>query len=283
MSSASLAELQVAHDPVHPDPVTPLDTKALGEATATLAARLHAATYELLVLLREFDVREEWNAGFLTCAHWLHWRTGIDLGAAREKVRVARALAKLPRVSAAMQRGRLSYAKVRAITRVATPDSERSLLDVAMTGNCSHVERLVRAWRRVDRVAEARDVETRHLNRQLSTWVDDDGMVVIRGRLTPQIGAVVQRALEAAADRLLREAASAPAGGTITEELTPGQRRADALGVLAESALAADLDGGSAGDRYQVVLHVPPTCRTRTLNRRGPLRPPRSRSMAPWR
>jgi hypothetical protein len=189
MSSASLAEPQVAQGPVHSYPVVPLETKALGEAIATLAARLHAATYELLVLLREFDAREGWNAGFLTCAHWLHWRTGIDLGAAREKVRVARALATLPRISATMQRGQLSYAKVRAITRVATPDSEGSLLDVAMAGNCSHVERLVRAWRRVDRVAEARDVETRHLNRHLSTWVDDDGMVVIRGRLTPEGGA----------------------------------------------------------------------------------------------
>jgi hypothetical protein len=76
----------------------------LGEAIAELAARLHAATYELLVMLREFDQRAGWNTGFLSCAHWLHWRTGIDLGAAREKVRVARALADLPHVGAAMRR-----------------------------------------------------------------------------------------------------------------------------------------------------------------------------------
>ena len=81
-------------------------------------------------------------------------------------------------------------------------------------------------------------------------------MVVIRGRLTPDGGAVVQRALEALADRLSREAADAPSGAVMTEELTPGQRRADALGLLAEAALAADLDRGTAGDRYQVVLHV---------------------------
>ncbi len=256
MSSASPAEVRLARGSLLAERAAPPEIAALGDAIVTLAARLHAATYELLVLLREFDARDGWNAGFLSCAHWLHWRTGIDLGAAREKVRVAKALATLPRVSAAMQRGQLSYAKVRAITRVATPDSEGALLDVAMAGNCAHVERLVRAWRRVDRAAEARDVETRHWNRQLSTWVDDDGMVVIRGRLTPEVGAVVQRALEAAADRLFREAAGAPAGGAIAAELTPGQRRADALGLLAESALAADLDGGTAGDRYQVVLHV---------------------------
>jgi hypothetical protein len=235
------------------------DTDHLGETIAVLAARLHAATYELLVLLREFDERTGWNNGFLSCAHWLHWRTGIDLGAAREKVRVAKALPALPRISMAMQRGQVSYAKVRALTRVATADNERSLLDLALAGNCAHVERFVRAWRRIDRVQAAREGETKHLNRQLSTWVDDDGMVVIRGRLTPEVGAVVQRALEAAADRLFRDAAHAPTGNVIAEELSPAQRRADALALLAESALAADLDVGHAGDRYQVVLHVSTT------------------------
>src|SRR5687767_12026529 len=87
----------------------PID--ALGEAIAELAARIHAATYELLVMLREFDAQRGWNNGFLSCAHWLNWRTGIDLGAAREKVRVARALPGLPRISDAMRRGTVSYAK----------------------------------------------------------------------------------------------------------------------------------------------------------------------------
>ncbi len=232
------------------------DTDDLGETIAALAARLHAATYELLVLLREFDERTGWINGFLSCAHWLHWRTSIDLGAAREKVRVAKALPALPRISAAMQRGQISYAKVRALTRVATPENERSLLDLALAGTAAHVERFVRAWRRVDRVRAAHETETKHLHRQLSTWVDDDGMVVIRGRLTPEVGAVVQRALDAAADRLFRDAANTPTGHAMAEELAPAQRRADALGLLAESALAADLDAGHAGDRYQVVLHV---------------------------
>jgi hypothetical protein len=235
------------------------DTDALGETIAALAARLHAATYELLVLLHEFDESTGWTNGFLSCAHWLHWRTGIDLGAAREKVRVAKALPALPRISETMQRGQISYAKVRALTRVATADNEASLLDLALTGNCAHVERVVRAWRRVDRVLAAQETEARHLQRQLSTWVDDDGMVVIRGRLTPEVGAVVQRALETAADRLFREAAHAPTGDAMAEELTPAQRRADALGLLAESALAANVDGGTAGDRYQVVVHVSTT------------------------
>ncbi len=232
------------------------DTDDLGETIAALAARLHAATYELLVLLRKFDERTGWNNGFLSCAHWLHWRTGIDLGAAREKMRVAKALPALPRISRAMQHGQVSYAKVRALTRVATAESEAALLDLALAGNCAHVERFVRAWRRVDRAQAAQAAETKHLNRQLSTWVDDDGMVVIRGRLTPEVGAVVQRALEAAADRLFRETRGASTGDAMAEDLTPAQRRADAMALLAEAALAADLDRGTAGDRYQVVLHV---------------------------
>ena len=178
----------------------------------------------------------------------------MDLGAAREKVRVARALAELPRLSAAMQRGDLSYSKVRALTRVATPANESELLDFAQCAIAAQVERLVRAWRRVDRVAEAADDRRRQESRHLETWVDDDGMVVIRGRLSPEVGAVVWCALEAAADRLHQEAKAADDAA----EMSAGQRRADALGLVAECALAADLDRGAStsGDRYQVVVHV---------------------------
>ena len=151
--------------------------------------------------------------------------------------------------------GSISYAKVRAITRVATPETEQRLLDVALAGTASHVERIVRAWRRTDRVIAAQEADARHLSRHLTTWIDDDGMLVLRGRLTPEIGAVLHRALEAAADQLRRESKDAPETGLVAE-VTWGQRRADALGRLAEVALAADLDAGHAGDRYQVVLHV---------------------------
>lgn len=235
---------------------SPADTHALGEAIASLAAGIHAATFRLLTLLREFDARLGWNNGFVSCAHWLHWRTGIDLGASREKVRVARALAALPRISWAMEHGQLSYAKVRALTRVATAENESALLDVALCATAAHVERFVRGWRRVDRASEARDDERRHLNRELRAWVDDDGMVVLRGRLTPEAGAVVMRALEAAADRLFVDARSCPTGNSLIEEVTPAQRRADALALVGEAALAGDLDRGTAEDRYQVVMHV---------------------------
>jgi len=236
--------------------IQPGPIEELGEAIAALAARLHAATYELLVRLREFDERAGWNNGFLSCAHWLQWRTGIDLGAAREKVRVARALARLQRLSDPMQPGSISYAKVGAISSTATPENEAQLLDLAYAGTAAHVERIVRAWRRCDRVEEARDTERRHLSRTVTTYIDDDGMLVLRARLTPELGAVVQRALDAASERLYQESKDAAAPASVSEEVTAAQRRADALGLLAECALHADLDRGSSADRYQVVVHV---------------------------
>ena len=162
-----------------------------------------------------------------------------------------------------MRHGRISYSKVRAVTRVATPETEQTLLDVALAGTAAHVEQVVRAWRRVDRAAEAADDRHRHASRVLHTWVDDDGMVVIRGRLTPEVGAVVRRALEAALDEERRAAAAArsadepdPVDEAVGVAPSFGQRQADALGTLAERALAGGLDRGTAGDRYQVVVHV---------------------------
>jgi hypothetical protein len=248
MTPPFLASLDVSPNASDPS----ISIEQLGEAIATIASRVAVATYQLLVLLHEFDARGGWHNGFTSCAHWLHWRTGIDLGAAREKVRVAKALPELPRLSAAMQNGEVSYAKVRALTRIATALNEARLLDVAHHGTAAHVERLVRAWRRCDRVTEERS----HLSRSVSTYVDDDGMVVLRARLTPEQGAVVQRAVEAAAERLYQDARHAAAPASVAEEVTSGQRRADALALIAECALHVDLDRGAAADRFQVVLHV---------------------------
>jgi len=230
----------------------PTSVEQLAEAIADIAAGINAATYQLLVLLHEFDERKGWNGGFLSCAHWLSWRTSIDLGAAREKVRVARALPNLRLLSGALQRGEVSYAKVRALTRIATPENEERLLGIAYHGTAAQVERLVRAWRWCDR----REEDRKHLSRSVSCYVDEDGMVILRARLTPEQGAVVQRALEAASDRLYQESRHAAAPERIEEEVNPEQRRADALTLLAESALSANLDRGAAADRYQVVLHV---------------------------
>ena len=244
------------------------ELERLGDRIAELSARIQAATYELLVLVREFDARTGWS-GCTSCAHWLSWRTGLAPGAAREHVRVARALGNLPKLSDAMRCGVISYSKVRAVTRVATPENEQALLDVAKCGTAAHVEQVVRGWRRVDRIAEKTEERRRQEKRYLRTWVDDDGMVIVQGRLTPEVGAVLRRALEAACDQMRGESAAdesedataralAQDAAAVEEKLVPtfAHRQADAIGLLAECALAGGLDRGTAGDRYQVVVHV---------------------------
>ena len=232
------------------DPAPEPELECLGDQIAELSARIDAATYELLCQLREFDRRYGWE-GWRSCAHWLNWRTGLDLGAAREKLRVAAALADLNHIAAAMARGQLSYSKVRALTRVATPTTEAQLLAVALGATASHVERLVRAWRRADRDAQPDAEQVLLASRTLSMQVDEDGMVVLRGRLTPEVGAVLLRAVEAALEQVPASAEGGDGG-----ESTIAQRRADALGLMAESALAGGLDPGNSVDRFQVTVHV---------------------------
>src|SRR5438876_1257540 len=236
------------------------DLDRLGDEIAELSAHLDAATAQLLDLIREFDARDGWNTGFRSCAAWLSWRVGLDPGAARERVRVARALGSLPRLAHALARGELSYAKVRALTRVATPETEERLLKVGKAGTAEHVERIVRGWRRVDQIAEARDTARRHKSRALHIYKDEDGMVVIRGRLAPEVGAVVMKALEAARETLYRRSwqtfADATPEGVPAETPSMAQQQADALALVAETALHHGIDPGAPGDRYQVVIHV---------------------------
>src|SRR5438132_13677578 len=115
-----------------PDTSSTLDR--LGDEIAELSAHLDAATAKLLELIREFDARGGWNTGFLSCAAWLTWRVGLDPGAARERVRVARALGTLPRLAPALARGELSYAKGRGLARGATPEHEGRPLAVGQAG-----------------------------------------------------------------------------------------------------------------------------------------------------
>ena len=240
------------------------ELERLGDRIAERSSRIQTATYDLLVLIREFDARSGWS-GWTSCAHWLSWRTGLAPGPAREHVRVARALGNLPKLSDAMRRGAVSYSKVRAVTRVATPETEQALLDVALCGTAAHVEQIVRGWRRVDRTAERTEEKRRQDRRSLRTWLDEDGMVIVQGRLTPEVGAALRRALEAACDQArpaVVENGGADADASdvalAEEELAPtfAQRQADAIGTVAECALAGGLDRGTAGDRYQVVVHV---------------------------
>jgi len=229
----------------------------LGDEIAELSAHLDAATARLLDLIREFDARGGWNSGFSSCAAWLSWRVGLDLGAACERVRVARALASLPRLAQALARGELSYAKVRALTRVATPETEARLLAVGRAGTAAHVERIVRGWRRVDRKAEAKEARQRHISRGLHVRHDEDGMVVVTGRLEPEVGALVVQALAAARETLYQRARkTGDVSAETSERPTMAQQQADALALVAETALHHGMDPGTPGERYQVVVHV---------------------------
>jgi hypothetical protein len=237
-------------------PIAELDH--LGDQIAELSAHLDAATARLLMLIREFDVRGGWNTGFRSCAEWLAWRVGLAPGSARERVRVARALGTLPAMTTALEQGQLSYAKVRALTRIATPETETRLLAVARAGTAVHVERIVQGWRQVDRQAEARKAARQHAGRALHVHSDSDGSVVLRGRLAPEVGALLLRALDAARETLYQQRRTlGPLGSDPAMEApTRPQQRADALALLAETALRHELDPGSGGERYQVVVHV---------------------------
>jgi Domain of unknown function (DUF222)/HNH endonuclease len=242
------------------DPTAELER--LGDQIAELSAHLDAATARLLDLIREFEARGGWGNGFRSCEAWLSWRIGLEPGAAREHVRVARALGSLPRLTEALARGELSYSKVRALTRVATPETEDRLLAVGRAGTAEHVELIVRGWRRMDRKAEAAETTRHHRHRALHVYPDADGMVVIRGRLEPEVGAVVMKALEAARDALYRRRKEndVPAGTSVVdgspEAPTMAQQQADALALVAETALHRGMDPGAPGALYQVVVHV---------------------------
>jgi 5-methylcytosine-specific restriction endonuclease McrA len=251
--------MSIASQPVPAPPHPFADLDRLGDEIAELSAHLDAATARLFTLIREFDARGGWNSGFSSCAAWLGWRVGLDLGAARERVRVARALGTLPRLAEALARGELSYAKVRALTRVATPATEARLLAVGRAGTAAQIERIVRGWRRVDRQAEVRQATRQHAERGLHVYPDEDGTVLVRGRLTPEVGALLIRALDAARETLYQRT-RATAGVTAPDPAmappTRAQQQADALALLAETALHHEIDPGAPGERYQVVVHV---------------------------
>ena len=297
-------------DPDVVDPIEPTDpdvVEDLGDEIATLAAHIHAGTHRLLTLLAQFDRLRGWEpAGHQSCAHWLSFRTGLDLGTAREHVRVARALEELPQTGSAMARGELSFSQVRALTRVAEASTEADLLELAEGCTTAQLERMVRAWKKGNRADEAEWERERHRSRAFSVFPDEDGMYVVQGRLDPEVGALLMRAVEAAGDALYRERrwildeagdgahpAAHPAARPVAPVVTldtgreAAQRRADAVGLLAERAMAAgfgasDADpvesrsepeprselgprsepeapiSGTRAERYQVVLHVDP-------------------------
>jgi len=236
-----------------------LSLSQLEREITELAGHLNAASYRWLCLIEEFDRRHGWSDGALhSCAHWLNFKCGVDLGAAREKVRVAHALTQLPKIGAAMARGELSYSKVRALTRVAVAATEEYFLSIALHGTAHHVERLVRYYRRASEV-KALDRDARQQeNRHFSYRFDEDGGVVFKGSLSAEAGALLIQALEAAMEDLPPVDVAA---ATSEIPINRRMRRADALSALAESFLREGNSDqrprtGRTADRYQVVVNV---------------------------
>jgi hypothetical protein len=235
-----------------------VSTPGLVSEITTLAGHLNAGNARFLALIAELDRRCGWaEAGVKSCAHWLNWQCGISLGAAREKVRVARALETLPRVAAAMAEGRVSYFKAREITRVATPANEDYLLNIALCGTASHVEDVVRGYRRALDAEELSREAVQQRDQHLWFHTEPDGSMTIRGRVPAEVGALFKRALEAALDSLpIPE--NVPAGTfSEREDLHRSrQRRVEALATMAESYLATGPRDLSGSDRQQIVVHV---------------------------
>jgi hypothetical protein len=217
------------------------DHRSMDELAAEiteLAGHLNAANHRWLKLIAEFDRRKGWSDwATQSCAHWLNWKCGIAMGAAREKVRVAHALEELPKVSASMARGELSYSKVREITRVACVGTEDYFLSIALHGTAGHVEKLVRAYRRTTEAAELTREAQQQADRHVSFYYDADGSLVLKARLPAETGALVLKALDAAFEELpvptehkqsVQQLQNVPAG---TSEKIPGRAalRADAL------------------------------------------------------
>jgi hypothetical protein len=232
-------------------PMRPLHE--LAADICSLAGRINAANHRWLLLIAEFDRRKGWSdSSTQSCAHWLNWKCGIAMGAAREKVRVAHALETLPKISAAMESGGLSYSKVREITRVAKAETEDYLLMIAEHGTAQHVEKLVRAYRRCQEAEELSREQRQQQNRRVSFRWDDDGSLILDCRLPAEIGARFMKALDVAVEELPRDV---PAG-TPPEIVRFSARRADALGLMTESFLAHGAIEAAGAERHQIVVHV---------------------------
>src|SRR5262249_43067277 len=152
----------------------------------------------------------------------------------------------LPRLAQALARAEISYSKIRAVTRVATPETEERLLAVARAGTATHVDRIVRGWRRVGRHGEGQEAAKQHAGRAFHVYQDEDGMWLLRGRLAPEVGALLTQALTAARERLYEQRPKVTAPPNLADDVlddsatdaipaddlpTMAQQQADALAL----------------------------------------------------
>jgi hypothetical protein len=221
-----------------------------------LWGQITAATFQFLELIAEFDRAKGWaGVGMSSCAQWLNLHCGIGEVAAREKLRVAHALADLPQITAAFRDGRVSYSKARAMTRVATPENEATLLNVALHGTASHVERTVRLFRRIERLEEAQAAADSYRQRFVRYQYDEDGSVLIQARLPAEVGELVKQAIERAAD-LAEADQQVEADEPDFSFDAVGRRRAEGLRLIAEQFLSTGRAAENSSRPYQLVVHI---------------------------
>jgi hypothetical protein len=228
------------------------DSFALGEEIAALATQVNCATHALLTRIRRFDQAQGWGEqGAKTCAHWLTWRIGLDPATAREKVRVARALGVLSKIDQAFADGKLSYAKVRALTRVTTPETEERALMVAAAATGAQLERICRRLRHASEMEKEQGTERRFRGRVLG-----DGLVKLEIVVTSDEADLVVQAVERAQKQMAGEA-------------TPRPTAADGLMEVVGSYVAGRSDAGAAAPAgsAEIVIHVEsdPTAAAPTL------------------
>ena len=231
----------------------------LDAAIGRLVRQMNSECYQMLVLVREFDDRFGWKKwSFKSCAEWLAYRTEIGLSAAREKVRTAHALRSLPAISAAFEEGRLSYTKVRALTRVTDLRHEDVLLAYALSTTAENVEERCRQMRNVA-PESVHDSRRAWANRSLTMWRDEKrGVVRLTVELPIDEGELIAKAIDCAV-----------AAGEVTTDIDPSAvaeskslawraQQADALVAVMKSYLDGGHagEGGSTADHYQVVVHA---------------------------
>jgi hypothetical protein len=228
----------------------------LGNEISELCAYIYAAEHRLLTLIREFDEQKGWEyLGFPNCASWLNFKCGIDMNTARERVRVAHALAKLPNVDKHFAEGAISYSKVRAISRVADATNEDYFLMNARHGTAYHVEKLVRKFRQARKLQDIDENTDPRRHRRLNYHYEADGELVIKGRFPAEHGALILKALEMALEKSFGEKKDSADHEEHGDESIPA-RRADALVEVAETYMNSEPVPNATADRYQVVVHV---------------------------
>src|SRR5215468_3450594 len=226
----------------------------LGERIAEQAAHLDAAMHRLLADLRAFDARGGWYAqGAASCAHWLAWRVGWDLVTARDHVRVARKLTEFPAIDDALRRGEVSYSKVRAMLRAATPDNETLLLEYAKLMTASQLEKLAGKYKLVQRHDKDPHPQGDEQRRYVRRRDTEDGMVKIEAVLHPEEAEMVWAMLNHAAMQPV-EPSSRSGGDSAESCAAPRQQVTLTASLPAPAPLPAVSAPGSRPDAAACVI-----------------------------